>query len=92
MRLVGRLVVGDARRRLHHLRERPVRDALAVRQAAADQDGRALDARDELAREPALPDAGISVDREERRTPVAHRARERVLEKLELGLAADEGR
>ena len=47
---------------------------------------------DELAREPALADAGLAVDRDERRAAVAHRARERVLEQLELGLAADERR
>ena len=31
LRVVERVVVGDARRRLHHLGERPVRDAFAVR-------------------------------------------------------------
>ena len=31
LRLVERVVVGDPGRRLHHLGERPVRDALAVR-------------------------------------------------------------
>src|SRR5581483_2942900 len=44
----------------------------------------------ELAREAALADAGVAVDREERRPAVADGARERVLEQLELGLAADE--
>ena len=44
----------------------------------------------ELACEPALPDAGLAVDREQVRAAVAHRARERVLEQLELRVAADE--
>ena len=54
-RLVERVVVGDPRGRLDHLGERPVRDALAVREAAAGEDGRAFEPGDELAREPALP-------------------------------------
>ena len=61
-------------------------------QAAAEEHGRALEAGDELAREAALPDAGIAVEREERRAAVANRAREGVLEQLELALAADERR
>ena len=56
-RLLERVVVRDSGRGLHHLAERPVRDALAVRQRAPHQDARALDAVEELAREPALPDA-----------------------------------
>src|SRR6185503_20551764 len=90
--LVERVVVADARRRLHHLGERPVRDAFAVREAAAREHGRALEARDELAREAALPHTGIAVDRDERGAAVARRPRKRVLEQLELGLAADERR
>ena len=92
LRLVERVVVGDPGRRLHHLGERPVRDALAVGKAAAGEDGRALETGDELAREPALADAGVAVDRDERGAPVADAARERVLEQLELGVAADERR
>ena len=75
LRVVERVVVGDAGRRLHHLRERPVRDAFAVRQAAADEHGRALEPGDELAREPALPDAGVAVDREERARGVSRTVR-----------------
>src|SRR5262249_39619832 len=92
LRLVERIVVGDPGRRLHHLGERPVRDAFAVRQAAPTEDGGALQARDELARQPALPDTRLAVDREQRGAAVARRTRERVLEQLELGLAADERR
>ena len=42
---VERVVVGDARRGLDHLGERPVRDALAVRERAAAEDGGALERR-----------------------------------------------
>ena len=90
--LVDGVVVADSRGGLHHFGERPVRDALAVRERAAEEHGRALDAFGELAREAALADTGIAVDREERRAAVADRARIRVLEQLELRLAADERR
>ena len=63
-RLLDRVVVGDPGRRLDHLGERPVGDALAVRQTAAGEHGRALEPGDELADEPALADAGLAVDRE----------------------------
>ena len=78
--------------RLDHLGERPVGDALAVGQAAAGEHGRALEPGDELAREPALADAGLAVDREQVRAAVADGALERVLEQLELGVAPDERR
>ena len=45
-----RVVVGDARRVLDHLGERPVRDALAVGQRAPGEDRRALERLEELAR------------------------------------------
>ena len=92
LRFVERIVVGDARRGLHHLGERPVGDAFAVGQTAADEHRRALEPRDELAREAALAHAGVAVDREECCAFVAHGALVRVLEELELGLAADERR
>ena len=57
-RLLERVVVGDARCRLDHLCERPVRDALAVGERATDEAARALDAVDELAGEAALADPG----------------------------------
>ena len=87
-----RVVVGDPGRRLDHLRERPVRDALAVREAASGEDARALDAVRELAREPALPDARLAVDREQVRAAVPHGPRVRVVEELELRVAAHERR
>ena len=49
-----------------------------------------LDPRHELAREAALADPGLAVDREQVRAPVAHDAREGGVEQLELVLAADE--
>ena len=91
-RLLERVVVGDARRRLDHLRDRPVRHAFSVREAAATEHGRALEPVDELARDSALADAGLAVEGDERGAGIAHRSRERVLEQLELGLAADERR
>ena len=69
-RFLERVVVGDAGRRLDHLAERPVGDALAVRQRAAHEDARALDAVEELASEPALPHTGLAVDREQVRAAV----------------------
>jgi hypothetical protein len=89
-RLFERIVVGDARGRFHHLPERPVRDAFAVRQRASHEDARPLDAVEELAREAALPDAGLAVDGEEMGAAVAKAALEGVLEQLELVLAPDE--
>ena len=53
---------------------------------------RALEPVDELARETALPDPRLAEDRDEMRAPVAHGARERVLEQVELLVAPDERR
>ena len=91
-RLFERIVVRDSRRSLDHLGERPVGDALAVRETASGKNAGALETVHELPREAALPDSRLPEDREEMRTPVANGARERVLEELELGLAADERR
>ena len=88
-RLLRRVVVGDPRRRLHHLRERPVRDALPERRAPSREDARALEPREELLREPALADPGVAEDRHELRTPVANDTGEDVAEHVELLLAAD---
>ena len=91
-RLLERIVVGDARGGLDHLAERPVGDALAVRQRAPHEHARSLDAVEELAREPALSHAGLAVDREEVRAAVPQAAVERVREELELRLSSDERR
>ena len=87
-----RVVVRDPRGGLDHLGERPVGDALAVRQRAAGEHRRALERLDELPREPALADARIAVDREQVRALVLDRAVIGVLEQLQLLVAADERR
>ena len=89
-RLLDRVVVGDPGRDLDHLGERPVGDALAVRQAAADEHGRALERRRRTRARAGSCRRRARRRREEVRAPVAHGAREGVLEQLELGLAADE--
>src|SRR5215218_1402849 len=81
-RNLERVVVGDAGNVLDHLRERPVRDALAVRQRASTDDGRALERFEELVGEPRLAHARLAVDREEMRAPVPDRTRVGVLEQL----------
>ena len=91
-RLLDRVVVRDPGRDLDHLGERPVGDALAVGKRAADEDARLFDALEELACKPALPHAGLAVDREEVRALVPDHAAERVLEQLQLELAGDERR
>ena len=88
----GGRVVADPGRGLDHRRERPVGDALAVGQRTTAQRGHALGALDELGDEPRLADARLAEDGDEARAAVADRARERVLEQLELLLAADEPR
>ena len=87
--LLGGVVGRDPGCRLHHLRQRPVREAFAEGQRPPGEHGRPLEAGEELAGETALPDAGLPEDRDELRTAVADGARERVLEQLELLLAAD---
>src|SRR2546430_11522485 len=56
------------------------------------QDRHSLDPGEKLAHEPALPDAGLAVDREDVGPPAADRALERVLQQLQLSVSADEGR
>ena len=89
-RLLGRVVVGDACSSLDHLGQRPVRHPLAIRERPAGEHRGAVEARDELAREPALPDTGVAVDGEEVRAAVAKGAVVRVREQLELGVAPHE--
>src|SRR5262249_61080756 len=87
-RRLHRVVVRDPGSGLDHLGERPVGDAFAVRERTAGEDGDALHAGDELAQQPALPDAGLAVDREDVWALVSDRARARVLEQIELRLPA----
>ena len=67
------VAVEDAGELLHLRRERPVRAALAIREAAAADDSTPArrDAPRELGREPRLADAGRAEDRDEVRTPLA---------------------
>src|SRR5205814_10151877 len=87
-----RIVVGDPGRRLDHLRERPVGDALTVWQRTSGQHSRSFQPLDELAREPALADAGAAVDREQVRAAVSNGAFVGAPEEFELSLAPDERR
>src|SRR5262249_46595232 len=75
-----------------HLGERPVRHALAVRQAASDQHHRVLELLDEVECEAALADARLAVDRDQMWAAVAHGSREGVAEQGELDLSSDGGR
>ena len=75
------------------LGERPERDAVAVGEAAAAQDGRlALDGADELVDEPRLPDPRLADDGDEPAATVGGGAPERGAERLELGVAPDHRR
>ena len=78
--------------RLDHRRERPVGDALAVGKRAPGQGRHALEALDELADEPALSEPGLAEDGDELDAAVADGTAQRVLEQLELAVAADERR
>ena len=91
-RVVERVVVRDSGGRLDHVRERRVRDAFAVRKGAAEEHRGALEAADELVREPALSDTRVAVDREEMGAVVPNGSAVGVLEQLELFLPADERR
>ena len=75
------------------LDERPVRDPLAVREAAAAQDvGRVADALEEVRDEARLPDAGGPEEREEPARAVGDGVLVVAPEALALALAADERR
>ena len=89
---VGRVVVRDAGEALQDLGERPVGDAVAVGEAAPDEDPRALEPREQLAHEPALADAGVAVDRDELRALLGDHALLQREQEVELALAADQRR
>ena len=73
-RLGGRVVVSDPCGRLHHRRDRPVCDALAVGQSAPGEDGRPLDTLSELGDQAGLADARVAEHGRQMRAPVAQRA------------------
>src|SRR5215213_3488414 len=89
-----RVALEQAEMLLQHLAERPVRDAPAVRQAAAGPPQRlgplVAQPLPELTHEPRLADAGVAHERDRMRTPVAEDAPVRRLQQLELALTPDE--
>src|SRR5581483_8294270 len=90
----GRVVVCKAGEALQDLPERPVRNAVAVRQAAADDDQRRLgqgrQPLEQLAGESALADARLAVDRHQVWTALGEDALVQREQELELALTADE--
>src|SRR5207245_8528728 len=96
----GRVVgLEDSGLRFHHLRERPVADAFAIRERASlppeDELGlllSAFDRREELRDESALPDAWNADERDELERTLLTCACERALQGFELAIAADERR
>ncbi len=92
--VVRRVLLEDAGLRLDDLAERPERDPVAVREAAAlapgDELGVGLDDAVELVDEAALADAGDADEREELRRPLVPRPLEGVPDDAELALASDE--
>ena len=89
-RLGCRVVVGDAGGGFDHRRDRPERDAFAVRQGSSREDRRALDARRELLDEPGLADARVAEHRREMCAPVTGRPVVGVAQQALLVLATDE--
>ena len=79
-------------RLLEHFAQRPVRDALAVGEAAAPERRDALRAAGQLGGEPRLPDAGRADDDGDAHGRAVDRALQRSAERGELALAADERR
>ena len=88
-----RIGVADVREPLQDLGERPIRHAVAVRQASPPHDRRcrieAPSPPDELGDEPALADARVSVDRHEVRLALLGGALVEAAEELELTVASD---
>src|SRR6266508_2359934 len=95
-RLCRRIVLRDSGAHPHHLGERPVRDAVAVGEAAAamppDVLNEAVDVLLELPGQARLADAGYTDHRDEARAPVVRGRVEQVLDEPELPIAADERR
>ena len=95
-RLVRRIVLRDAGAHPHHLGERPVRDAVAVGEAAAavppDVLHEAVDVLLELPGQARLADPGHADHGDEARPPVVPGRVEQVLDEPELAVAPDERR
>ena len=96
LRIVGRVGREHAGLRLHHLRRRPERHALAVGQRAAaapeHEVGLGVERGRELRDEPALADARDADERDELRRAVAPRSVERVPQHVDLVRTPDERR
>ena len=96
VRLVGGVGVQDAGLGGDHLAQRPVGDAVAVRQRPAlaprDEVRLALDRLEELPDEPALADAGNAHERDQLYRSLGPAPAEGVEEEVHLGPAADERR
>ena len=92
-REVRRVGVEDAGVALQDLRERPVRHAVAVRQAPSPEDQRcgihALGRVEELAGEPGLADAGVAVEGHEVRTTIPRHPFVDAPQHIELSIAPD---
>ena len=90
------LLLGDAAAHAHHVRERPVRHAFAVGEAAPAVPVHgvrdAVEVLVELPREPRLADAGDAGQRDEVRLVLVRRGVEEVLDLAKLAIAADERR
>ena len=90
------LVLGDPAAPPHHVRQRPVGHALAVREAAAampvDRLDDPVEVLVELPREPRLADPGDPGHRHQLRPPLLRRDVEKVLDLPQLAVTADERR
>jgi hypothetical protein len=93
---LGIVGLGDPRAHADHLGERPIRDTLAVREAAAAMPAhrlrQAVHVLLELPRESRLADPGDSDDRDEMGLALLRRCMEELLHQAELPLPAHEGR
>ena len=91
-----RIAIADVREPLEDLRERPVGDPVAVRQASPAHDRRrrveSICPADELGDEPALADARVAVDRDEVRPSLLGRPLVEAPQELELAVASDHRR
>ena len=90
----GLLVLCDPAAHPHHVRQRPVRHAFAVRKAAAavpvGELRQAVEVLVELPREAGLPDPGDAGDGDQVRLSLLRRDVEQLLDLTELAIAADE--
>ena len=89
-RILSRIVVGQPGDRLEDLGERPVGDALAVREAATDEDACAVEPPDQLADKAALAHSGLAVDGHEVGSPLGDDTLLQPEEELEFPVTTDE--